>query len=227
MFIYELTNPEVILIHLHGFASNVKGSKLEVLRERSLQGRFSLFAMDMDYQTTTTSRVLEVLDVLVQGFSRKFSTVWLSGSSHGGYVSLNYLRFYRPEKVSKVFLFAPSYSTLGLTVREVGEEKCRSWLEGKEDLSFEECETGLEITINREFAVDIIQKGYEIIRDGEVDFPSELPYEIYVFHGRQDSMVPVEHSRLFTRKVKVKEFLELEDDHRLSSTFGSLVKKFM
>ncbi|QID34038.1 YqiA/YcfP family alpha/beta fold hydrolase [Pampinifervens florentissimum] len=227
MFIYEPTNPEVILIHLHGFASNVRGSKIEVLKERSLRGRFSFFAMDMDYQTTTTSRVLEVLDALVKGFSQKFSTLWLSGSSHGGYVSLNYLKFYKPERVSKVFLFAPSYSTLGLTLREVGEDRCKRWLEGREELSFTECETGLEITIHKDFAVDILQRGYEIIRDGEVNFPSELPYELYVFHGTQDNMVPIEHSRLFASKVKVKEFLELEDDHRLSKTFKGLVEKYL
>ncbi len=183
--------------------------------------------MDMDYHTTTTSRVLEVLDVLVKGFSQKFSQVWLSGSSHGGYISLNYLKFYKPAKVKKIFLFAPSYSTLGLTIKELGEGKCKNWLEGKEDLNFTECETGLELTINREFAVDIIQKDYEIIKDGEVYFPLEFPYEIYVFHGRQDNMVPADHSRLFASKVKVKEFLELVDDHRLSKTFKWLVEKYM
>ncbi len=183
--------------------------------------------MDMDYQTTTTTKTLEVLDALVKGFSQKFSTLWLSGSSHGGYVWLNYLKFYKPEKVGKVFLFAPSYSTLDLTLKEVGEEKCKNWLEGKEELSFTECETGLELTIHKDFAIDILQKGYEIIEDGGVDFPSEVPYEIYVFHGRQDEMVPVEHSRLFASKVKVKEFLELEDDHRLSRTFGTIVENYM
>ena len=183
--------------------------------------------MDMDYQTTTTSRVLEVLDALVRGFSQKFSQVWLSGSSHGGSISLNYLKFYKPEKVKRVFLFAPSYSTLALTVKEVGEARCKNWLEGKEDLSFTECETGLELTINKEFAVDILKKGYEILRDSHVDFPSEVPYEIYVFHGRQDNTVPIEHSKLFVSKVKVKEFLELEDDHRLSKTFKWLVEKYM
>lgn len=183
--------------------------------------------MDMEYQSTTTTRVLEVLDALLKGFSQKFREIWLSGSSHGGYVSLNYLKFYRPEKVSKVFLFAPSYSTLSLTVQEVGEEKCRGWLEGTEELSFTECETGLELTINRDFAADIRAKGYEIISGGRVLFPQQVPQEIYIFHGLQDRTVPVEHSRLFARHVKVKTFIELEDDHRLSLSFGSLVEEFM
>ncbi|MFN7065137.1 MAG: alpha/beta hydrolase [Aquificaceae bacterium] len=227
MFIYEATDPQLILIHLHGFASNVKGSKVDLLRKRALTGRFSLFAMDMDYHTTTTTRTLEVLDAFVKGFSQKFERLWLSGSSHGGYVVLNYLRFYRPEKVEKVFLFAPSYATLALTVEEVGEEGCKEWLKGKEELRFTECETGLEMTIHKDFAVDIRQKGYEIITERGVNFPEDLSYALYVFHGTRDEVVPVEGSRLFVNKVKVREYLELEDDHRLSLNFESLVEGFL
>lgn len=183
--------------------------------------------MDMDYQSTTTSKVLEVLDALVEGFSRKFPQLWLSGSSHGGYVTLNYLKFYRPKSVKKVFLFAPSYSTLSLIVKEAGADQCKQWLEGQADLHIYECERGLELVIHKDFATDILQKGYEIIKDGEVHFPEDPPYEIYLFHGRQDTVVPVEDSRLFASKVRLKEFLELEDDHMLSKTFALLVDRFM
>ncbi|MCS7262300.1 MAG: alpha/beta hydrolase [Aquificaceae bacterium] len=227
MLVYEKTNPELILIHLHGFASNVRGTKISLLRDRALAGRFSLFAMDMDYQSSTTSRVLEVLDALVRGFSQKFEELWLSGSSHGGYVALNYIKFYAPQAVSKLFLFAPSYATLSLTLQEVGQDRCGNWLEGKEELKFTECETGLELTINKDFAKDILEKGYEIISEGKVCFPREVPQEIHIFHGLQDSMVPVEHSRLFSSHVKVKTFLELQDDHRLSRTFTSLVDTYL
>ncbi|MCX8075480.1 MAG: alpha/beta hydrolase [Aquificaceae bacterium] len=227
MFIYEPANTEIILIHLHGFASNVQGSKISILRDRASKGKFSLFAMDMEYQKTTTTKVLEVLDALVKGFSQKYRQLWLSGSSHGGYVSLNYLRFYKPNSVKKVFLFAPSYTTLQLTLQELGEDRCKAWLEGKEDLKFVECETGLEITINREFAIDILSKSYEIISQGKVLFPKETPYEIYVFHGSEDEVVPVEHSRLFTDSIKVKVFEELHDDHRLTKSFEDVVERFL
>ncbi|RMH80459.1 MAG: alpha/beta hydrolase [Acidobacteria bacterium] len=228
MFIFENTNPKVILIHLHGFASNVSGSKVELLRKKAKEGRFSFFAMDMEYHKSTTTETLEVLDALVKGFSQKFGEVWLSGSSHGGYVALNYLKFYRPETVTKVFLFAPSYSTLSLTVQEAGgEEGCKGWLEGKEELHIVECETGLELTINREFARDILERGYEILRGNEVDFPRDIPYELYLFHGKQDSVVPVDHSRLFCNEVKVKLCKELHDDHRLSKSFEELLRLYL
>ncbi|MFN3598755.1 MAG: alpha/beta hydrolase [Aquificaceae bacterium] len=226
MFIYEKTNPEVILIHLHGFASDVKGNKVRLLVERSRKGVFSFFTMDMDYQTTTTTKTLEVLDTLVKGFSQKFKEIWLSGSSHGGYVLLNYLRFYAAEKVRKVFLFSPSYSTLSLTIQEVGMDKCEKWLKGEEELHFVECETGLEFTIHKDFAVDIIQKGYEIIKDSKVNFPKDLSYPLYIFHGTFDNVVPIDHSRLFVKEIKVQRYVEVEDDHRLSNTFKDLVENF-
>ncbi|HCO39363.1 MAG TPA: alpha/beta hydrolase, partial [Aquificaceae bacterium] len=43
----------------------------------------------------------------------------------------------------------------------------------------------------------------------------------------KDNAVPVEHSRLFTSKVKVKHYLEIEDDHRLSNAFKDIVEKFL
>jgi len=108
MFIYERVHPEVLLIHLHGFASNVKSSKVLALRDFALKsGRFSLFAMDMDYQHTTTTRTLEVLDALIRGFCQKFKSLVLSGSSHGAYVILNYLRFYSSQCVSRAFCLPP------------------------------------------------------------------------------------------------------------------------
>lgn len=227
MFIYEATNPKLILIHLHGFASSVKGSKVDILKRKSLDGRFSFFAMDMDYHTTTTTRTLEVLDALVKGFSQKFEELWLSGSSHGGYILLNYIKLYKPKKVKKLYLFAPSYSTLALTLRELGEEKCKDWLKGEKELIFAECETGIELRIHKDFAVDIIEKGYEIISENEVNFPREVPYHIHIFHGTKDNMVPVDHSRLFVSRVKVKDYIEVDDDHRLTNTFESLVDRIL
>ncbi|WP_448584224.1 YqiA/YcfP family alpha/beta fold hydrolase [Thermocrinis sp.] len=228
MFIYENINEETLLIHLHGFASSVRSSKVLAIKDLAIStGRFSIFAMDMDYQSTTTSRVLEVLDSLVKGFCRKFKKLILSGSSHGGYISLNYLRFYSPECIERVLLFAPSYNTLRLTLEEVGYRGVEEWLEGKKEFSFVECETGLEITMHKDFAVDILQKGYEILEGDNVNFPEVPPVSLFIAHGTQDRIVPVEHSRKFVSKVKVSAYKEVEDDHRLTNTFKTLLEEFL
>lgn len=224
MFVYEKISSERLILHLHGFASNVKSSKVSILTDYiSKSGKFSLFCMDMDYHTTTTSKVLEVLDTLLKGFKESYKKILLSGSSHGAYIILNYIRFYGGELISSALLFAPSYSTLQLTLVQEGIEKCERWLRGEEELVINECETSLHLTIHRDFAKDILEKGYEIISDGCVRFPQEPPIPILVVHGTQDEVVPVEHSRTFVEKVKVKKYIEVEDDHRLSKSFVKLL----
>ncbi len=225
MFVLELCNPNLMLIHLHGFASGVSSSKVEFIREYLSQNPVcSLFTMDMDYHRTTTSKALELLDTLIKGFKGKGFEVILSGSSHGAYLILNYLRFYG-ENVMGSLLFAPSYSTLALTVEEVGEQACKPWLEGKEELHILECETGLDLYIHRDFAVDILNKGYEILRGTEVFFEEKPKVPIVIVHGRQDTVVPVEHSRIFVSKVRVKEYIEVDDDHRLSKNFKNVLMR--
>ncbi|SHK25332.1 alpha/beta hydrolase family protein [Thermocrinis minervae] len=226
MFVLEEPNKERLLIHLHGFASSVRSNKVNLLRELSLStGAFSFFAMDMDYHTTTTTRVLSLLEALIVGFSKRYNHIVLSGSSHGAYVVLNFLRYREfPRNLKAAILLSPSYSTLALIIKEYGEEYCKVWLEGKEDLYIKECDTGMELAINREFAVDIIQRGYEIIKGQEVDFPQKPPVKLYVVHGTEDKVVPVEHSRLFTKRVE-SVYIEVEDDHRLDATFQRLLKE--
>jgi hypothetical protein len=62
MFFYDTNSSERLWIHLHGFATDVLGSKIALLRENfSKSGTYSFFAMDMDYHTHTTTQVLDLL----------------------------------------------------------------------------------------------------------------------------------------------------------------------
>ena len=222
MFFYDPNNPERLWIHFHGFATNVWGSKIEFARSYFRRTKaFSFYAMDMDYEKHTTTEVLEVLEVLVLGFSEKYAEIVLCGSSHGAYIATNYVRFKELGNVKKLLLLAPSFRTLDLVIRELGEDRVRGWLEGKEVLRFRE--EDVEIEVREDFARDILERGYEIIRDGEVHFPKDPPVEIFLVHGTGDEIVPVEDSRLFASKVRVSEFIEVEDDHQLSESFGRVL----
>jgi len=224
MFFLDGNNPRRLWIHLHGFASDVLGSKVEFLRNRFRKGKeFSFFAMDMNYEAHTTTEVLDLLEALVRGFSARYEHIALGGSSHGAYVVANYLRFRDVGNVKSLFLFAPSFRTLDLIVRELGEDRTRKWLEGKERLRF--VEEGTEIEVREDFATDILENGYEILREGEVFFPQDSPVRIFIVHGTKDEVVPIEDSRLFVQKVRVEKFVEVDDDHRLSESFGRVVAK--
>ncbi len=222
MFFYDENNPRRLWVHLHGFASNVWGSKIEFARNYFKRAKnYSFFAMDMDYEKHTTTEALNVLEALILGFSQRFEHITLCGSSHGGYLVANYVRFKKLGNVKSLLLLAPSFRTLDLIIKELGMERVKNWLEGKESLRFTEQE--LEIEVRRDFATDILEKGYEIISEGQVRFPAEPQIDILILHGRKDEVVPIADSRLFASRVKIKELIEVDDDHQLSESFRRML----
>ncbi len=222
MFFYDKNNPERLWIHLHGFATDISGSKIEFARLHfSKTKSFSFYAMDMNYETHTTTEILEVMEALILGFSESYKHITLCGSSHGAYIVANLIRFKRLGNTRSVLLLAPSFETLSLIVKEFGEEKTKNWLKGKEKLKIKEEDK--EIEIREDFATDIIENNYEIIKGNEVYFPEIPPVDILIVHGILDEIVPIERSRLFAKKVKVKDFIEVEDNHQLSETFGKVL----
>ncbi|ADC89104.1 hypothetical protein Thal_0470 [Thermocrinis albus DSM 14484] len=227
MFLLRKRETPSVLVHLHGFASDITSRKVKLLYQLSEERSFSFLAMDMEYHKTTTTQVLQFLHTVLLGLSVEFGEIILSGSSHGAYVVLNYLRFYPLPKVKKAFLFAPSYSTLALILRDAGYQKSERWLRGEEDLTLEDCHEGQSITINRNFAVDIMERGYEILVEDTVNFPQDPPAQLYITHGVYDDVVPVDHSRIFVKKVRVTQYKEVEDDHSLTKTFRETVEEWL
>jgi pimeloyl-ACP methyl ester carboxylesterase len=223
MFFYDDNNPEKLWIHLHGFATNVWGSKIEFARNYFKRtGAYSFYAMDMDYEKHTTTEVLDVLEALVLGFSKRYKHITLCGSSHGGYIAANYVKGRSLGNVKSILLLAPSFETLGLIIKELGYGRVKGWLEGKEKLRF--AENDIEIEVREDFATDIIENGYEIIKGEEVLFPKEPPVDMVVVHGKKDEVVPVDRTRLFVSRVRVREYIEVDDDHQLSESFGKVLK---
>lgn len=226
MYFYDENNVKRLWLHLHGLATNVMGNKIAFLREYfSRKGIYSFFAMDMDYEKHTTTNTLNTLEILVRGFSQKYEEIHLCGSSHGAYVALNYVRYKPLFNVKKLILLAPSYNTLGLMIKEFGEEKLRNWLEGKEELSIEE--DGREVIFIKEWAKDILEHGYEIIKEGNVDFPKKPPVDIVIMHGTKDEIVPISLSEEFVRNVKVNKFIKVEDDHQLNESLKKYIEELI
>ncbi len=223
MYFYDRNNSKKLWLHLHGLATNVYGQKIEFLRSFfSEKELYSFFAMDMDYEKHTTTNTLDLLKVLISGFSEEYEEITLCGSSHGAYVALNYIRFRPLYNVKRLVLLAPSYNTLTLILDTFGRERFKEWLEGKEEATI--VEEGREITFIKEWARDILEHNYEIIEGEEVKFPSEPPVEIVIMHGTRDEIVPIKYSELFVRKVKVKKFLKVDDDHGLNESVRKYIE---
>ncbi len=221
MFFYDINGHSGLWIHLHGLFSNVWGRKIDVIRKRLKKEKgFSFFAMDMEYEKTTTTDVLNLLEILVKGFSLEYDHIIMCGSSHGAYVVSNYVRFKELGNVKEIILLAPSFETLSL-IKKHTEKDINGWLEGREELTIEE--EGREVTFSKEFAKDITEKGYEILEDNKVNFPENPPVDIKIAHGVKDEVIPVKRTRLFVSKVKVKTYIEVEDDHRLDASINNLL----
>ena len=226
MYFYDVNNHEKLWIHLHGLATNVLGRKIAFLRKYFIENSlYSFFAMDMDYEKHTTTNTLDILEILIKGFSSKYKEIVLCGSSHGAYIALNYIRRKPLLNVKKIILLAPSYNTLDLMIKEFGREKLKKWLEGKEELTI--IEEGREVTFIKDWATDILKGDYEIIKEGKVYFPDEPPVEIVIMHGTKDEIVPIELSEFFTKNVKVKRFLKVDDDHQLNKGLERNINKIL
>ncbi len=225
MFFYDVSNRSNLWIHLHGLFSNVWGNKVNIIRNRLMQERnFSFFAMDMDYEESTTTYVLNFLEVLIRGFSLHYDRIVMCGSSHGAYVVSNYVRYRYLGNLKEIILLAPSFETLSL-IKKHSDENLDEWLDGKK--SFRLREEDREITFCQYFAKDIIDKGYEILDGDKVNFPENPPIDIKIAHGVNDEVIPIERTRLFVSKVHVKTYIEVEDDHRLDKSINYLLDVFM
>ncbi len=226
MYFYDRNNSKKLWLHLHGLATNVYGQKIEFLRSYfSEKELYSFFAMDMDYEKHTTTNTLDLLKVLISGFSEEYEEITLCGSSHGAYVALNYIRFRPLYNLKRLVLLAPSYNTLTLILDTFGREKFKEWLEGKREATI--VEEGREITFIKEWVRDILEHDYEIIEGDKVKFPAEPPVEIVIMHGTRDDIVPIKYSELFVSKVKVKKFLKVDDDHGLNESVKKYIEAFI
>ena len=226
MFFYDRNDPKRLWLHLHGLATNVYGQKIEFLRNYFFEkGLYSFFAMDMDYEKHTPTNTLDLLKVLISGFSEEYEEITLCGSSHGAYVALNYVRFRPLYNLKRLVLLAPSYNTLTLILDTFGREKFKEWLEGKEEATI--VEEDREITFIKEWAKDILENDYEIIEGDKVKFPAEPPVEIVIMHGMRDEIVPIKYSELFVSKVKVKKFLKVDDDHGLNESVRKYIEELV
>ena len=226
MYFYDQNNHKKLWLHLHGLATNVYGQKIEFLRNYFSETKlYSFFAMDMDYEKHTTTNTLEILKVLISGFSQEYEEITLCGSSHGAYVALNYVRFYPLHNLKRLFLLAPSYNTLTLILETFGKEKFKEWLEEKKEATI--VEEGREVTFIKEWAKDILENDYEIIEGEKVKFPPNPSVEIVIMHGTRDYIVPIRYSEMFTSKVKVKKFLKVNDDHGLNESVKKYIKELV
>ncbi len=188
------------LIYLHGFASGPRSSKAQFFRERLSQIGIPLEIPDLaqgDFEHLTITGQLEAV-----GAAAKGRPVTLIGSSMGGYVAALYAA--RHPEVTSLILLAPAFAFSARWPQVLGEERAQEWARtGVMDVyHFGE---GRQRQLSDQLCLD--GSRYE-------DYP-DVTQPALILHGRNDTVVPLEHSVRFARGRSNVTLRTLDSGHEL------------
>ena len=193
------------VLYVHGFASSGHSTKAQYFRERfkSLpEVDFEAIDLnpspkDFEYMTTTG-----LIDRLRQhALDHHLGSVHIIGSSFGGLVALHYAHRY--GGVDKMLLLAPGLFWLS------------GGLSDEELVQWEEAGTApvLHYAFQRELPVR-----YALHSDGlRYLEPVPPPVPMIIIHGRNDTTVPINHSRTYSANYPDQvDLIEVNADHDLN-----------
>ena len=189
------------ILYLHGFASGPKSRKAQFFRERFAGLGTSLEIPDLaegNFEQLTISGQLAVIDRLAGG-----EPASLIGSSMGGYLAALYAA--RHYEIERVVLLAPAFGFGRRWQESLGPEKLSEW-KSTGRLSCYHYGDQRERPLS-----------YRLIEDGAQyeDYP-DVRQPALVFHGRKDTVVPVEYSVEFAAGRSNARLELLESDHELT-----------
>ena len=198
--------------YLHGFASSPasrKGSALSLAFERL---QVPLERPDLNtpsFSRLTATAMLEVLDRMHALAGP--GTVWrFIGSSLGGWLAALWA-FLHPEAVERLLLLAPAFAMQRLWPRILGRQVFDEWQRRGE----------IEMPDARGQHVPVHFGLYEDM----CRYP-EAP-SVYcpttIIHGVADEVVPVEHSRSYTKAHRNVRLIEVPDRHDLANSLDLVV----
>ncbi len=196
------------VIYLHGFASGPGSRKARFFRERLAEKNIEAVVPDLargDFENLTITGQLEVLEGLMGE-----TPVTLIGSSMGGYVAALFAAR-NPQRVKDMVLLAPAFGFAERWPAVVGEAGMRRWLsEGKLPV-FHYAEGRIR---------NLGLRMYEDSRHWEAE--PDFTQPALIFHGVNDSVVPVGASRQFASTHPNSQLIEMQSDHELTDVLPQI-----
>jgi pimeloyl-ACP methyl ester carboxylesterase len=196
-------------LYLHGFASGAKSRKAQAFR-LALEARgiqLEIPALDEgDFEHLTISAQLRVVERTLHGEPAR-----IAGSSMGGYLAALYASTH-PE-VERLVLLAPAFSFSERWDDLVKPEGMAAWRE-----------TGwLEVFHYGEARMRRIH--YDLYRDALTHPASpDFTQPARIFHGVNDTVVPIELSRNFAAAQANASLTECDSDHELLSVLPEITE---
>jgi hypothetical protein len=196
-------------VYLHGFASGPQSRKAQAFRE-ALAGcgvELEIPILDeSDFEHLTISSQLRVLEKTLNGAPCR-----LIGSSMGGYLAALYAAAH-PE-VDRLVLLAPAF---GFQTR---------WRDIHGDRAIERWREMGWLPVYHYGAKELRRVHFGLFEDAG-RFPSypEFHQPARIFHGVNDTVVPISFSRVFAADHPNAQLTELESDHELLDALDGIVR---
>lgn len=192
-------------LYLHGFASGPLSRKAQFFRERlaALGIPLEIPALDQDdFEHLTLSSQLSLISDILRNEANGHRPVVLIGSSMGGYLAALYAA--KHPAVKRMVLLAPAFGFGSRWIQMFGEERVSQWRSAG--------------------YADVYHYGAKALRplsaallDDATLYP-EFPacaQPSLVFHGRNDTVVPIEASERWTAENPAAQLTPLDSDHEL------------
>lgn len=195
------------VLYLHGFASSTGSRKARFFSERLGARGVHVDIPDLaegQFERLTITRQLKVIEKAVHGDS-----VTLIGSSLGGYLGALYAAAH-PE-VARLLLLAPAFGFHELWIDALGPERLGLWRE-----------IGTMPVYHYGEQRDVPIK-YDLMEDA-ARYPAfpDFGQPALIFHGLEDTVVPVQYSSTFARERGNVRLMELRSDHELTDVLDEI-----
>lgn len=195
------------VLYLHGFASSPRSRKARFFSEKLAAEGVALESPALDegdFEHLTISGQLRLIEKVVGS-----DPVVLIGSSLGGYLASLYAA--RNQNVQRLLLLAPAFRFHDLWTGSIDAERLKKWKEDGTAPIFHYGE-GRETPL-----------GYGLIEDAANYEPwPDFRQPALLFHGNQDSSVPVEYSAEFVRNHPNARLIVMRSGHELTDVLDPI-----
>lgn len=192
---------------MHGFASGTQSRKAQAFRQALAARDADLEVPDLaegDFGHLTISGQLRVIENSLDGAACR-----LIGSSMGGYLAALYAASH-PE-VERLVLMAPAFGFASRWREMQGPEAIARWKESG----------WLEVFHYGDKTMRAVHYGLLVDAAAFPDYP-DFHQPALIFHGFNDSVVPVDFSRTFAASHPCVRLRELESDHELLNVLDAI-----
>jgi len=202
--------PPPRFLYLHGFASG-PGSKKGRAFSDHFAPRAAIQRLNLRVPSFEHLRLSTMIDTVIEAIGDARDRAVVIGSSLGGLTAARAAE--RDPRIAALVLMAPAFQIAARWRQQLGDDlevwRQRGWHEVIDHT------TGAPARVDFGFFDDLVAVDAE---------PPDVRVPTLILHGRNDDVVPIEHSRRFAAGKRHVRLIELDDDHELVTSIPILLE---